>query len=84
VKVTLNVALTVSMLSWSLLDYAEWWRKDPVRLAHAIRSVKHGTEYVNNCYIVTPFLVNGTTGPASGDALVYQVCLCSLCLPLYY
>jgi hypothetical protein len=42
--------------------------------------VKHGTEYVNNCYIVTPFLVNGTTGRS--DALVYQVCLCSLPAPV--
>lgn len=73
VKVTKNVALTVAMLAWSLLDYQEWWAEDTVRLGHALRMVAHGTEYVNNCYLVTPFQVNGTTGPATGDALVYQV-----------
>lgn len=72
VKVTSHVALTTSMLAWSLLDYQEWWRKDPARLTVALDAVSHGLRYVDSCYVPTTVPVNGVLTP-NNDVLVYQV-----------
>jgi Glycosyl hydrolase family 9 len=75
VKVTTHVALTTSMLAWSLLDYAEWWAKDQGRLDSALELVQHGMKYVDACYIVGDAPANPLTGSKAtdDDLLIYQV-----------
>lgn len=69
VKLTTHVAMTTSMLAWSLLDYQEWWVKDQGRLDRALELVQHGMEYVKACYVPNLSHPNGT----SADLLVFQV-----------
>jgi hypothetical protein len=68
VKITTHVAMTTSMLAWSLLDYKEWWMKDNARLQDALELVSHGMKYVDACYIPSSS-VNNT----DEDVLVFQV-----------
>jgi hypothetical protein len=82
VKVTTHVAMTTAMLSWSMLDYPEWWASDATRLANGLKLVQHGLEYVMACYIPAPDLPgqNPNVEPphAPEDVMVYMVrkCLC--------
>jgi hypothetical protein len=78
VKVTTHIALTTAMLSWSMLEFKDWWAKDEQRRSEGIKIIKHGLEYVLNSYIPAPNL-NGTDkleDPwAPQDVLVYVVCI---------
>lgn len=69
VKLTTHVAMTTSMLAWSLLDYQQWWSKDQERLDSALDLVQHGMEYVKACYVPNLSNPNGT----AADLLVFQV-----------
>ena len=70
VKLTTHVAMTTSMLAWSLLDFQQWWAKDEERLNSALDLVQHGMEYVKACYVPNLSNPNGT----AADQLVFQVC----------
>ena len=67
IKITTHVAMTTSMLAWSLLDYADWWKKDGERLNNALELVSHGMKYVDACY------VPGNSNSTDEDVLIYQV-----------
>jgi Glycosyl hydrolase family 9 len=77
IKVTWNIALTTSLLAWSLLEYPDFWLRDPTNKEHAIQLVLHGTIYMQNCYGVNP-LYNydrpGQPGRSDLDQIVYVVC----------
>lgn len=68
IKITTHVAMTTSMLAWSLLDYKDWWAKDGERLQDALDLVSHGMKYVDACYVQSN-AVNNT----DEDLLVFQV-----------
>lgn len=76
VKVTWNIAMTVSLLSWSLLEYPAFWARDPQELSHAVTLIAAGSKYLLACYGVSP-LYNwnrpGTAGSSDKDQIVYVV-----------
>lgn len=76
VKITFNIALTTTMLAWSMLEYPEFWQKDVARQNHAINTVIHGMRYINAAYVITPAKdpLTGQTLSSENDILVYQVC----------
>jgi endoglucanase len=54
VKVTWNIALTTTMLAWSMLEYPEYWAANIDRKNLAISVLRHGAEYSRNVYQITP------------------------------
>jgi hypothetical protein len=67
VKITVHVAMTTAMLAWSLLDYREWWLQNDVRYKSALELVRHGQQYVNECYLTS------STNATGNDVIVYLV-----------
>ena len=67
IKITTHVAMATSMLAWSLLDYADWWKKDGERLSDALELVSQGMKYVDACY------VPGNSNNTDEDVLIFQV-----------
>ena len=85
VKITWNIALTTTMLAWSLLEYEDFWGQQEVRKNHAIALLTHGLAYVSATYQIVP-LTDETGKPLSSanDQVVYVVrtpllATCSAC-----
>lgn len=80
VKVTTHVALTTAMLAWSLLEFPDWWARDPARLDDGLKLVQQGLEYVVACYIPAAPLPGANPAVeapfAPEDQLVYVVRPC--------
>ena len=74
VKVTWNIALTTTMLAWSLLEYEPFWSKDEATKNHAIALLTHGLKYVQSTYVMSPLRDEfGAQQSPSFDKLVYVV-----------
>lgn len=70
VKITEHVAIVTAMLSWSLLDYPDWWAASAARRNAALDLVRHGLDYVAECYIPNPLTAFNET---DSDVLIYLV-----------
>jgi Glycosyl hydrolase family 9 len=74
VKITWNIAITTTMLAWSMLEYQDFWEADVVRVNHALALLTHGLTYVKAAYQVTPLRdATGQQQSANYDQIVYVV-----------
>jgi hypothetical protein len=78
VKLTWNIALTTTMLAWSMLEYKDFWSKEETVKNHAINLLAHGLTYVQSCYQITQGKdpLTGQTQNSANDIIVYVVCPC--------
>ena len=76
VKLTWNIALTTSMLAWSMLEYPDYWAADIERKNLVASVLRHGAAYISETYVVNPLRdPDDPTRPAqsSYDLLYYVV-----------
>jgi Glycosyl hydrolase family 9 len=76
VKLTYNIALTTSMLAWSMLEYQDFWAADEERKNLVSSVLRHGAAYVSETYVQNPLRnPQDPTRPAqpSYDLLYYVV-----------
>lgn len=73
IKVTWNVAMTTTMLAWSLIEYPEFWKKNPLVHEHAMTLLTVGVLYVEQCYQINPIEIPGVPPNSNLDVLVYVV-----------
>jgi hypothetical protein len=74
IKVTWNIAMTTSMLAWSLIEYGEFWERDALVKEHAIGLLAHGLEYIESCYQLNPIIIPGVPQSTNLDQVIYVVC----------
>jgi hypothetical protein len=78
VKLTWNIALTTSMLAWSMLEYKEsYWAANSERKNLVSSVLRHGAAYVSETYVVNPLRnPEDPTRPAAAgyDLLYFVVC----------
>lgn len=76
VKLTWNVAVTTAMLSWSMLEYPNFWGQS-LELQNDISSILlQGALYMQEIYVVTPLrdpLDNTRLMSSSNDQIIYVV-----------
>lgn len=76
VKLTWNIAVTTSMLAWSMLEYPGFWGQS-LELQNDISSIlMHGALYMQEIYVVTPLqdpLNPGRLMSSSNDQIIYVV-----------
>lgn len=76
VKLTWNIALTTSMLAWSMLEYPEYWAADVERKNLVASVLRHGAAYISETYVVNPLrnpLDPERAAQSSYDLLYYVV-----------
>jgi hypothetical protein len=54
VKLTWNIAMTTTMLAWSMLEYKAFWERDLTLKNDITNLIAHGSLYLQNCYVQSP------------------------------